>query len=161
MDGDGSIAIAKASRSHRPNPVYAVNISLINRNLSSLQFVQSAFGGRINTHKAGIDKQSKSWRSVYVWHCSMERAKEFLLAIYPYLRIKKRNGEIALEFIEHTSNITRRRGSTTGKIGGSEPLNSEEINYREMMRNQMKKLNTRGIPPKIPSGKNLKDLTIV
>ena len=127
FDGEGSVVISK----NAANSFYLV-IEITNRNSSCLQQLQAVFGGSIQKRDRGNPK----WACCYVWFLGGGKAKEFLLAISPFLRIK---GEQALVGIELQRAIDRFKYKK-----GRAALPRCDVTYREALKIKLAELNRRG-----------------
>lgn len=117
FDGEGCIHIYK-SRSRG----FTLQVSAANTDRQVIQFICDRFGGRIHRlQKKGNRKPC--WRVDLV----ARRANHLLTALLPYLRVKKDQAELALEFQKSMSKYER-------------PLTNDTISYRESLRIRLKEL---------------------
>jgi len=91
-DGEGYIGIVTGKRKHRPTDDYRLYCKLGMCNPYLPQLFQSHFGGLLTTHKL------ENRRRVWVWQIVNEPAAQFLKALLPYLRLKKNEAELGIEF---------------------------------------------------------------
>jgi hypothetical protein len=92
FDGEGSISILRNEYNRvarRGFPRYDLCISICNQHHGVLKEVQAEFGGSLGSNG-----------SSYYWRASSLKAKIFLEAVQPYLKIKKPQLEIVLLFQE-------------------------------------------------------------
>lgn len=95
MDGEGSIMIQPKWNA------YSIRISAVNTDHEVMQWIVSATGiGRIYHRKRTNSSHSDTWW----WQCASESAESILSQIRPYLRIKAKHADIALEFQERLRN---------------------------------------------------------
>jgi len=78
-----------------------------------------------------IKARRENWKPQWEWKLEAGKAMEFLKLVYPYLRLKKPQAEIAIKFQE------MRRGQ-------GHHLNDEERAIAETQRIMMANLNKRG-----------------
>lgn len=87
FDGEGYVGVPKT------NGCYNVRVSLSNTYLPALVELQKQFGGVVSAKS----KQVKpTHRKTYHWRIGGQPAKEFLIAILPYLDEKKQQAELAI-----------------------------------------------------------------
>lgn len=125
FDGEGSICITK----WRFHAALCVQLQVANTERWVLEWYKFVFGG--NTYKKPC--QNKNWKDSYSWTVSGKKAKETLIALLPYLKLKKAQAEIALEFLSNMTNYT-----------GHGVLPEAEAILREGYRQRMAALNKRG-----------------
>jgi hypothetical protein len=128
MDGEGCIHIGC---NHHPTsglvkPYYWLEsmIGMTDRYICDL--FHTRFGGTVrNTEKA-----TEKWRAKWMWRISGKQAAEMLNSLLPYLRLKHKQAELALEFQKR-----RQRWGSSGKPHDAEIL--DENDYT-LMRNLKK-----------------------
>jgi hypothetical protein len=95
VDGEGSIVIGCSHRANRlPNHWLQVGITNIDKEL--IDWLLNTFGGHLSDY-------SHRPRHCWVWRVMGNEAKQFLQSILPYLRIKKKQAEIAIAFQDHSA----------------------------------------------------------
>ena len=126
FDGEGSVNIFKSSGQNGSiTPRYFVEISIGNTHKGVLQWVLENFGGRLTHNGVQYTPNShKTWR----WRASTQEASSILVALLPYLIVKKEQALLAIEFQERV---------TAFKACQHNPLTSEEIDWREQQRIQL------------------------
>ncbi len=87
FDGEGSIFISKSKKQ------YFLTVSISNTNLPVLESIR-AMGGNISKSPDNRENHSQLFRLRL--YCN--EAKKFLEKILPYLRIKKEQAKLAIEF---------------------------------------------------------------
>ena len=93
IDGEGTIGIVRASPKGRAKtPSVYVQVTLANLNEWLVRWVHSEFGGCICEGKRL--GRPPIWR----WTITHKRAIAFIAKIVPYLKIKKAQGLVAIEF---------------------------------------------------------------
>lgn len=139
VDGEGSISIELVGQARTP----AVFVKIANCDLPVLERLRSQFGGRIKTLRRVKDpkpQNRESYQLVIAW----DYAIDFIKLIRPYLVVKTKQADVALEW---NAKRNRSRGGQVGKKGRprSEPKLTEE--YRQQMqdlRSRMASLNKKG-----------------
>jgi hypothetical protein len=136
LDCEGSIGIRRSVQKHYVKtglPIYSYTASfrIHNTDIRLLEFMKEHFGGAIHKgHSTWADNHGKTkWKTSSEWmHClGSERGEKLILAVLPYLIIKKEQAKLALEFIR------------IGRVPKPEE--------RERIWLQMKQLNVRGLTP--------------
>lgn len=116
FDGDGHIGISKG-----PGRRYRVVATLVNTNVEIMQTIRDQFKVVIHVIKT---KNSK-WSTAYQLMLFGPQAIDFISFIYPYLRIKKSQADLAFHF--HNNKLDLRglaRWSLTDKV-------KDEMEFRE------------------------------
>lgn len=124
FDGEGSISISehKPRAGYARTPQFSLNICLSNQHLGYLATLHKEF-------KGSLLRGQGCYR---LWIGNIQ-AKNFLLAIKPYVKIKREQLELALTFQEMKSRRARYKKGRT--------LNKDEIYYGRLFRAKMKELN--------------------
>jgi len=95
FDGEGNIGIVKRKcHYHATVPIYhlQVRLTLVQEYLP--HWLQMAFGGYVSFRKRPNSKH----RDIYTWQIGYGQATDFLKAILPFLKLKKPQAELAIEF---------------------------------------------------------------
>jgi len=120
VDGEGSFCISRSTiKSKAGNPYFAYDckVSIANTSEVLIKWLKEKFGGRANvSNGSGISKQARAWGQTFAkpcWRWTMEGYKnqtKFVLAILPYLVIKREQALVALEYtrIEYKWNKEKR-----------------------------------------------------
>ena len=125
VDGEGCIMIVKCkSCLSRPKPCNYFYSKLVVGMLDreGIDVLQGLFGGRINSYMWG-EKMG------YYWVIQANKALEPLKKLYPFLRVKKAQAEVAIALQTRVSNHFSRRTITP-----------EELKVREHYFNKIKEL---------------------
>jgi len=98
IDGEGYVGLVKQieKRRSRISVYYEPKVCIAMCDKVGIDFIANKFSCNI-WYK---EMQNERWRNQ--WHLRIKgrkRLKEFLLAIYPYLHVKRRQAELMLEFI--------------------------------------------------------------
>lgn len=123
LDGEGCITVSKGKYDNRVVQVY---VAMCDK--QAIDLFHDSFGGCIFYLVQKNPKWTNSWR----WSIKSQRAKLVLLELMPYLRVKRRQAETALELI----------GSFT-HIGGRATIAQRENQQR--LHERIKSLNQREI----------------
>jgi len=95
FDGEGSIFIGKVKTSrNKSGLLFRLHIEMCNTNEPAVRWMQLYFGGSVYERYADSDAR----RTLWSWQLRGKKALEFLKIISLYLRIKKLQAELAIEF---------------------------------------------------------------
>ena len=142
LDGEGYISIVKQVRKYRPSPAYRPYVMVSNTHREALTPFLEEYGGAVyKTYEKRVDKSGLKWSDAYHWYCPVSSTKRLLLDTLRYFKLKRRQAELVLEFIEKRRTFARR--NRNGKFG-SAPFAKEEIEFRERLVVQVKALNSKG-----------------
>ena len=127
FDGEGHIGISHRPRQRR----FVLRIIVVNTDISALQKLRLLFGfGAVHARPR---RDAERHRQAYHWQLGAKAAESFLKTVLPYLTVKRRQAEIALEF----------RG-----LGQNEPFKAitQEV-YSKMLslEDGLRQLNSRGL----------------
>jgi len=155
LDADGSISIIKIigkktlERLQLRSPFYLLMVTISNNYEPFIIDLVSIYGGSKKTTKA----KKANWNTSYCWTITSRAALNFLNDIFPYLRIKKRQAEIAIDFQKQKSKAGRKnfKLDARGRILKGSTLRGEVIEEEAKARDEIMRLNS-------PKGK-AKDLT--
>lgn len=129
MDTDGSFSINKRFVKERPR--YEAKINFTEKDPLSVSFIY-------NTFPFGIAKKVKNKICGYRYEwilCTKEDMKNFIKLILPYMKTKKNNAEILLDFCENSTPV--RKGHRFG-------VPEEELQFREKCYKDLQKHQRRG-----------------
>ncbi len=133
LDGEGSIAIKKATHKDHKNPSYGLRVLIFNTDIQLMQFLKDKLGGLLfQKNKKRVEQGMKP---LYAWMLNGNKAIEFLDLVEDSLIIKKERAEVARKF--------QRRISDREKVFHNR-LSEEEVQAREILYLEMKELNRRG-----------------
>ncbi len=118
FDGEGSINIVVRQRKHF-SPEHTLNIAIGQKDGATLDWIKDNFGGRIY-----VVKRDGS----FFWAASNIMAYSIIKMILPYLKYKKPQAEIAIEFYEGKLKKNNRK------------ITHKEIERRESIRKKLKLL---------------------
>ena len=97
FDGEGSVSILSTMQKNLKEFKRGRKLTLLayvtNTNEDILNWLNKIFGGNKKFKASGLGK-----KPCFRWQVGTRTAKEFLEIIYPYLKIKKRQAEIGIEF---------------------------------------------------------------
>lgn len=94
IDGEGCISSCR----NNAGGTYRIRVMVVMCDSEAIEFGQLFFGGKIWA-RSSIDNR----RQAYIWTVSKREDQLFFLnSIYPYLRVKRDQAEIALEWLNTT-----------------------------------------------------------
>lgn len=126
IDGEGCITVSM-SRSFR------VRLQVTNTNTGLIDWLAERFGGHVKTRKR---MGKPNWKTSYDWTVSTVAARDILVQVMPYLVIKRRQAEIAIEMA--SLGVTALQGRRKGV-----PLVNQQ--RRKEIVQEMHDLNRKGI----------------
>jgi hypothetical protein len=126
FDGEGCIGIWEGgSYKGRKTPSLVMVINVTGTNELSIAWWKSTFGvGRI--YKIPRKHRKDNWSDSWKWLCDARQARSVLEQILPYLKLKRREAELALEFQRHKDEYVSFRNAQ----GQNTPLPDNVIQYR-------------------------------
>jgi len=137
LDGEGCINIAKIKpykNKRMISPNHTLRVTISNTNSLMGEWLQDNFGGNIQVHHP----QNRNWKDRYNWVLSEEKAKNLLVALLPYLKIKIEQAKIGIEFYN-----TRLDGKPFNR---KQKLPDILIEKRDHYKNLLHSFNKRGKP---------------
>lgn len=127
LDGEGCIGIYPRGRRR----MHRAEVRIHNTNEWLIQWLRFAYGGSVYYTEP---KQGENHKPCWMWVVSGKKALIFLQLIYPYLRLKKPQAELAVKFLRV------RRGTGYDST-------EEELAIAEAQRIVMNKMNKTGRSP--------------
>lgn len=139
IDSDGSITLHK-NHSSRKNPHYKVTIQLTwsktELTTETMKEFIRHFGGKLYEVKRNLGYATKV-KVMNKWLLyKTEDTLLFLQRIYPYLRLKREQARLSIEFLN-------KRASTPIKYGFTNPKPKEVVEYEMSVYSLMRELNTK------------------
>jgi hypothetical protein len=132
FDGDGTVYINKSKPygKYGKSPNHWLIVGIANTYQELIDWLKDNFGG-------WVKKGSKNRLQVLHWTLSSNEGSDFLNKILPYLRIKKRQANLAIEFQIHKKLAVKNNP-------GNRALSSEEIEKRDWYKQRLSSLNIKG-----------------
>ena len=128
FDGEGCIHIEKQQYRGQKTR-YTLRCKLTMANVTAVNLLAGRFGGSV--YKDGWHKNSNRNGKLWTWLCQSIVAKQFLLAIRPYLQVKGTEADLALEF-QNKKRSRRNEGERRSRNKSDEDFALEEKQYWEM-----------------------------
>jgi hypothetical protein len=135
IDGEGSLGIRRLRAQQYRVPTFSFEVRITNTNLPWLQRIQGEIGGAI--HSANSKKRPNR-RPCFNLELRGAEAREVLLQIQPWLRIKQRHAAILLRYFE----VAARRRLMNGANHKTDPGVLEELTK---LYEELKSINLRGL----------------
>lgn len=135
FDGEGCIQVS-ASKKRMAKGQFDLHIVTSNTDRHVIEFAQQSLGGFVHLSK---NYDQPNWAPIWVWIASAMPALAALKAMLPYLRVKKEQALLAIEFQER---LLQRCASLPG-AGRHIPLTEEEIQWRTDIKTRMDSLKAR------------------
>jgi hypothetical protein len=115
FDGEGSIVIGCNKPDAvwgRKVPSYWLQVSITNTDRPLIDWLHATFGGHISDYSHSVSRKNR--RPCWAWRTIGGQARGFLQNISPYLRIKKDQALLAIEFQDHldTPGFSKRKDLT-------------------------------------------------
>ncbi len=126
LDGEGCILIAKQRQGVKQFFYYKVSIRITQNEygMCILQWLKDTFGGCLCV----CNKQSPKYKiPTYNWFISNSTSRPFLEGIHPYLKLKRAQAELALEFLNQTN-----RKKSSRRTRNIALIQAEEILHKRM-----------------------------
>lgn len=127
FDGEGSINIFRKQNKSGSNSYY-LEITITNTDFPVLNWLQSVLGGRVDK-TSNVKLQSS--RPLRRWRASCKDAHRILLVLLPYLRVKKIQAELAIEFQAAVALKVRGQKSSLDDIALLESYRTKLIESRK------------------------------
>jgi len=132
IDCEGTIGIMVQREPSRNGGVlqffYAI-VSVTNTDSILTGWLQEMFGG--NT---GVRNRNENHKPSYYWNVSTSSAYAFIEQVFPYLKLKWQQAELALELRDRI------------ELSNGKRLTSDEIEARMALKEAMNALNKKGVP---------------
>lgn len=126
VDGEGSICMSKIRRPpFKRGYCITLIVSVSNTDEGLIRWLNSSYDGSITVHKNKDGTRKPLW----IWCVASTKALKFLEMVGPYLHVKKRQAQVAIEF-------------QSGRV--HQHLTEERNDFDEDLRMLMKRLNRRG-----------------
>jgi len=146
FDGEGCLHISKKMRKNQgKNYCYSLKSVISNTKLEPLKYIKIFFGGSISKQNRKINQ-----KDIYFLQMNIKSTINLLKNIYPYLRIKKEQANVAFKIIEVKKNYSplrkghRQSNGHDGFIVDSLYSDKEYIELLENCKQEMMKLNKKG-----------------
>lgn len=134
FDGEGNINIYKIDTENNRkvqqlrNPKYELSVAIYNTDKDIMEWLHFVFGGYFQTrNRDNNQNQDKEWKESYCVRMTSNQALEFIRLVYPYLRVKKKQADVAIAFQEVKLKKTSRFAKVT-----SEQLEFFENSYLKL-----------------------------
>ena len=133
IDGEGCIRIARSRvvpTNENRSVCYSIELQIRMTDRSPLDYLQELFG---LGHIYATASSKPQWKDTYVWMCKSGQVTKVLRLVRPYLIIKARQADLALEF-----------DGRLRVVGFKSRVPEALITQRDRLYQQMRRLNARG-----------------
>ena len=142
FDGEGSVVIAKKKpRKPTQRTTYELSVGVGVCDKEAMDRIGDEFGASPFLKNRTKPKGKEYWSDYHSIQLHGNNAIRFLQQIYPYLRLKAKQADLAFEFQKRMNGKHSRTG---GHLGLGNPLKEEELEIRHEMYLKMLELNRRG-----------------
>lgn len=136
FDGEGCVSVWKRRPAYTCiSPRHILNIQISSTDKSGLDWINSRFKGKmLYAHNRTKSNSADSWK----WLVSAKRAADILRLILPYLKLKRREAELAIQLqddMQRHLHEPRNHGRR-----GIAPLSVERQAFRDGLMDQIKSL---------------------
>ena len=109
FDGEGSVGVYIGKQGHHSivNKAYRLSVTVSNNDPSVIMQLFTDFGGTVRT--VANQWQGKRTADMHIWAAQGKTAEAFLIAVLPYLRVKRQQAEVALEYQQLVNTVRGRR----------------------------------------------------
>jgi hypothetical protein len=134
IDGEGTIGIIRYK-----GKSYGTLLAITNTHQGVLEWCHEKFGGTRNRVTRKTIRPQDGWSTPYMWQANSHRVKAVLVHCLPYLKIKKDQAILAIEFVD--------RMAQSPYHGASNPIPPEELEIRADYKRRLSLLNNpNGVP---------------
>lgn len=134
IDGEGCIYAQLQKSTRAITPTARVRLTITNSDTALMDWLESKIGGRVYALS-----QKDGWKRRYNWDASATIIRELLPATMPFLVLKRRRAEIALELLATRTPF----GSGPGRVTFQTP--PEVLSQRVALIAELRALNQRGV----------------
>ena len=146
IDGEGCIEILKRKRPECKRKIYyCARLRISNSNKDLIEWLKNSFGGWIEKREIG-----GNYKDAYVWVITYSKIEPLLIKILPYLKVKKKQGEILRKFLktfkeENYFLVEQKKGEwKNGGTAWHREIKEKTWDYREELYRQIRELNKKG-----------------
>jgi len=127
VDGEGTICIHQ-DRAKSGKVYLQLRVDVTNTNEWLIQWLKFALGGHVDVSRRA--ERGKNWKPAWRWSVSANQASAFLKLIYPYLRLKKPQAEIAIKFQEQKPNRGHRSTESERAVAEAQRIVMSSLNEK-------------------------------
>ncbi len=129
LDGEGTISLNKGhTYDERRRTTYHLRVRVVNTFPGIIEWIAQKVGhGNVHTRKRYLATHKQAWE----WSLSGSRAVRLLEQLYPYLKVKKLQAEVAFEYLGTLQHDKRGEG-----------LSDKVIDIRDNLKTTLTLLNT-------------------
>lgn len=126
FDGEGSILIlAEQNAKHR------LRIKIANTDYAVIEWLQSIFDGTASDNLSPTRKRKPNEKDAWEWRLNGKEASQFLMLITPFLKVKREQARIAIEFQEYAQTLPYGYKRTEGVFERCEDYRVQVTNLKK------------------------------
>lgn len=91
LDGEGYIGVTRNFNKRNGRMYYRIDLNAAQVHLAPMELLKSMFGGRVNFHQ---NKHQGYW----YWRVYGEEARQAIVLLLPYLVVKRKQADMAMQF---------------------------------------------------------------
>lgn len=105
LDADGCVSVNKGwNRYIKGRHFYFMSVRIANTSKTTMDWFSENFEGTVTICQVSGPKRK---RTLWYWRIEAKKAVAFLKCVYPYLKVKKEQARLALEFQKTMSKNTK------------------------------------------------------
>ncbi len=148
FDGEGCITISdapvKSNGNEKTSRQMQLRVTVNNTHEGVIDFLRGVFAGT-KTRSDHAHRANPNYQPIWHWEVISRQALSALKLMLPYLRVKRRQAEIAIQFQNHITLWHHRKTvfMHRGRITGVAPLPAHVWRQREMWKMELESINGR------------------
>ena len=142
LDGEGCIRITKRDSRNGRSSQYGLFVNISQKDGEIMDWLYGNFGGMVYLK----NKANDYW--IYEWRLSDRNAYDFLKEILPFLRYKKHQAELAIQYQQRRIFERKRNVPDNGRFAS---LSQSELDIREKIYQEMCELKKVYVKAKNPN----------
>ena len=130
IDGEGSISLNQCHRGESRTKSYVLRLRITNTDRSVLEWIAATVGHGAIIVKKRCKAKNGMTRPAWEWYLANKRASALLQEILPYMKIKRKQAELGIEYCE-----------SIGITPHNQRLCEDIVSYRRSCKDKMGLLN--------------------
>ena len=144
LDGEGCIRISKRNPRNGRSISYNLLVNISQKDGEVMDWLYGNFGGIVYLKNKKAD--STDW--IYEWRITEKQAFNFLKEVFPFLKYKKKQAELAIQFQQRRIFERKRNIPDNGRFTS---LTQNELDIRERIYQKMSSLKKEFVKSKNPN----------
>lgn len=141
FDGEGHVFITKDKRPRYKTAIHILRTGITNTHRKTIEWLFSLFPTTFS--KRIRYANHPTWKPCFFWEASSKNALYFLEIICPYLKIKKEQVRLGIEFQKNWQDRRNRNKDARGRVTKT---SDDVFEKREWYRNEITQLNKQKSP---------------